>query len=342
MKKGIRIVSIAIGIYLAFRFLLPMVIPFVIAGIVSVLYYPLLRNIYRNSEIWEGRKKKWILILSVVLFYVVLFVLLSVLLVYVFGQCESIWLNFPFYQARILAIVKSCCCNVDVFLHMGNGSCYAYMEQMFGSAVNNDLSGMLPKVTIYSVQVAEKLFGFVFEVIVTVLATFFLIQDYERFREKMLESFWGQRVCKMIAKCKDTLKTYIKAQGFIMGMDAIICTLAFLVIGQPYYLVLGPLVAFLDALPVLGAGIILIPYGLYLLIVKEFGKALVIVLAYLGCVIVRQLTEPRMIGNKIGIRPVFTLFSMYVGCQLFGVIGFLLGPVGVLLGMEIYHFIEEK
>ena len=336
MKKILLIVLITAGIYLIFRFLLPLVIPFLIAGIVSVLYYPFLRKMFKDSRLWSGKQKKWLLVFAVVLFYVVVVALVSILFAYLFGQCESIWLNFPFYQARILAVVKDFCEYVDTFLRIDNGKSYAYIENVVGAVVVTDWSGVLPKVTGYSVQVVSSIFEIVFEVIVTVMATFFLIQDYEELRKKMLEVEWGKSVCKMVAKCKETLQAYVKAQGFIMLLDGLVCTLAFLLIEQPYYLVMGPLVALLDALPVLGAGIFLIPYSVYLLIVGDVGSALVVLLAYIGCVVVRQLTEPRMIGNKIGLRPIYTLLSMYVGFQLFGIIGFLLGPVGVLAGQEIY------
>lgn len=342
MKKITLIILIVVGIYLTFRFLLPLVIPFVIAGIVSLLYYPLLRKIYRDSDIWVSKRKKWVLVLSVILLYVILLLLVGCLCGYLFGQCQSIWLNLPFYKARILGVLQDCCQQMDVFLQIENGRSYEYVEEMIVGADTASLTGMIPKVTTFSMQFASGLFDLVFEIIVTVMATFFMIQDYEGIREKMLQSAWGRSLCRLITKCKDTLKTYVKAQGLIMLLDGILCTLAFALIRQPYYLVLGPLVAILDAMPVLGAGIFLIPYGIYLILVGELWKALVVALAYIGCVVIRQTTEPRMIGSKMEMRPVFTLLSMYVGFQLFGVIGFLLGPVGVLIGQELYRSFVTK
>ncbi len=342
MKKIILVIVIAVGIYLVFRFFLPLVIPFLIAGIVSVLYYPVLRKIYKDSGVWESKRKKWILVLSVVLLYVTLLLVLGCLCGYLVGQCQSIWLNFPFYKARFIGVLQDCCQQVDVFLRMERGESYGYVEEVVAGLDGISLSGMIPKVTTYSVHLAGVLFGLVFEVIVTVMATFFMIQDYEKIREEMLESAGGRAICRLITKCKDTLKMYLKAQGLIMLLDGILCTLAFMLIGHPYYLVFGPLVAVLDALPVLGAGVFLIPYALYLLLTSELWKVFVVLLTYIGCVVIRQLTEPRMIGSKMELRPVFTLLSMYVGFRLFGIIGFLLGPVGVLVGQELYKYWSGK
>lgn len=339
-KKAILAISISILIYLAFRFLLPIVLPFVIAGIVSVIYYPFLRKLYRNSDIWNSRKKKWILVLSVILFYVVIMLLVCWLGGYLFGQGQSIWLNFPFYQAKAVCFLKNCCCQLDTFFRMEDGASFGYVEMLVEKVDIDMISALLPKVTTYSVQMVSRIFGIVFEIIITVMATFFMIQDYEQIRRKMLESEWGRNVCRVITKCKETLKTYIRAQGLIMLLDGTVCTIAFLVIRQPYAWVLGPLTALVDSLPVLGAGLILWPGILILLLTGQFWKAVVLFLAYLGCLLIRQITEPRMIGNEVGMRPLFTIMSMYVGFRLFGVFGFLLGPVGVLIGREIYKIIS--
>lgn len=338
-QKGKRVlvcIVIAGGIYPAFRFLLPLVLPFVIAGVVSIVYYPFLRKCFKNLESWKGKKKKVLLVFSVILLYLVILLLIFCTGSYLVSQGQSLFLNFPFYQAKAIYLIKSCCCQVDAFLHMEDGVSFAYIEDMAGNIWMNPMSGMLPKVTSYSVQMARQLFQLFFEVLITVIATFFMIQDYERIRENMLQTEIGKNICGVIAKCKEALKTYIKAQGLIMLLDGILCTLAFRVIGQPYYLVLGPLVAIVDALPVLGAGLVLIPYFIILLFLKQLGKAGILFLAYLGCLLIRQLTEPKMIGNKVGMRPLYTILSMYVGFRLFGIPGFLLGPVGILIGRELY------
>ena len=59
------------------------------------------------------------------------------------------------------------------------------------------------------------------------------------------------------------------------------------------------------------------------------------VLVYVCCVVIRQITEPKMIGNRIGMHPIYTIMSMYVGFRLFGIAGFLLGPVGVLIVHQV-------
>lgn len=335
-KKLVVLTVLTIGIYLTFRYLLPLVLPFVVAGIVSVLYYPFLRKICKKAGMWSGKRKKWILVIAVTLFYVMIFLLIGLLGVYLFGQGQSIILNFPFYQAKAVYLIKSCCCQVDGMLHVEDGVSFTYIEGLVGNVWSDSMSGMIPRVTSYSVQMAGKMFGILFGIIITIITTFFMIQDYDGIREKMLGTEIGRNICCVIAKCKETLKAYVKAEGLIMLLDGLLCTIAFLLIGQPYFLILGPLVAIVDALPVLGAGIILIPYAFVMIFTKKLGKACILLLAYLGCLLIRQITEPKMVGGQMGLRPLYTIASMYIGFKLFGAYGFLLGPVGVLIGKELY------
>ncbi|MBR1865565.1 MAG: AI-2E family transporter [Lachnospiraceae bacterium] len=334
IKAAALVAGVAV-LYYGIRFLLPLVFPFLFAGVVSVVYYPFLRRLCHKTGLWRGRRKRWLLVLAVTLFYAGVLLLLSLLGSYLFGQGRSILLNFPFYQARVLYLLKNCCGQVDGLLHVEEGVCYAYMEELFGSAWGSSLTGMLPKVTTYSVQMAQRVFQCLFAIVITVITTFFMVQEYDEIREAMLRSEMGRKICRIIVKSKETLRIYLRAQGWIMLLDGTLCTVAFLIIHQPYAFVLGPVVAVVDALPVLGAGLVLLPYILFLLLSKKTVQACVLFAAYVGCILIRQITEPRMIGQKIGVKPLYTVISMYIGFRLFGIVGFLLGPMGVLIGKEV-------
>ena len=330
------------ALYLIFRFLLPLVIPFVVAAVVAILYYPFIRKIFQKCSLWEhntGQKKR-LLAIAVVVFYAVILIVCMVLIGYLCAEAKNILLNYPFYEAKALCLMRKCCCQMDVWFQMRSGVCFAYLENwmtiMKESVAGRSAGiGIVSQMTLFSVQTVERFFGFLFAFIVTIIATFFLILDYEQIRERLLQNDIGRNICNIVTSCKHTLKTYIKAQGRIMLLDGIVCTIAFCLIGQPYYVFLGPLTAVVDALPILGAGIILIPYVLYLIFTGSFGKAVIIGIAYVCCVVIRQITEPKMIGKQIGLRPIYTIMSMYIGFRLFGVAGFLLGPIGVLIVRQV-------
>jgi predicted PurR-regulated permease PerM len=105
---------------------------------------------------------------------------------------------------------------------------------------------------------------------------------------------------------------------------------------------LGIFIAILDALPIIGSGMILIPWSIIMLINGNIFAAAILITVYLLCQIIREIVEPKLIGNRIGIRPLYTLMSMYVGLKLFGIAGFILGPVGLIIIIAIIKSLNEK
>ena len=335
LKKSVLSIAGAVVLYLGVRFVLPLILPFVIAVVVSVLYYPALRRAFSEKDFWKGKKKKWMLTAAVVLFYAAFFLLLSFLCVYLCGQGKSILLNFPFYRARLLAMLEGSCGRLDRFFMVGDGVCYRRVTELFGTVWDSSVTGVVSGFTGFSVQLVDRMFQLLFGVIVTVIATVFVVQEYDGIREKLMCSSIGTNVCRVIRGSKATLRVYLKAQMVIFLLDTVLCTGVFLLLHHPYGLVLGPLTAGLDALPVLGAGLVLLPYGLYFLISGKWTTAGMLFLTYVGCTVIRQTVEPRLVGNRMGVSPLYTILGMYVGYRLFGVIGILMGPFVMLLGKEI-------
>lgn len=357
-KRILLLFGLVLTIYLCFRFLLPLVFPFVFAAVVSVLYYPLLRKVYHRIFTGEaereegaheeggayhfGCEKKWFLVLAVGLFYAVVLLLIIFLFGFFCRQGRGIMLNFPFYQAKCMSVLWECCCQLDGMFHIKKGECYTYIITLINTRLSDSANSILPKVTGYSVQLAGQVFSILFGVVITVIATFFMIQEYDEIRAFLLSSEMGRNVCRMVQKCKETLKAYVKAQGLILLLDGGVCILAFWLAEQPYFLIFGILVAVVDALPVLGAGLLLFPYILFLLLKGEIWHAVILLLAYFACVLIRQLTEPKIIGKKTGIKPLYTIAGMYIGFKLFGIFGFLLGPIGMLIVKEVYRKVEAQ
>ena len=92
------------------------------------------------------------------------------------------------------------------------------------------------------------------------------------------------------------------------------------------------------ALPIFGTGTALVPWSILLLFKREWGHALILFGLYLLCYFLREFTEAHLMGKKMGLSPLETLAAIYVGLQLFGLFGFLLGPIGLLI---IKDFVEE-
>lgn len=124
---------------------------------------------------------------------------------------------------------------------------------------------------------------------------------------------------------------YIKTQLVIMLITSVICFIGFMIMKNNYALFIAILVGVLDALPIIGVGILLIPFVIIYIILGNYFKAGVTFIVFVICYLVREFAEPKLMGDQIGISPIMSLISMYVGYKLFGIVGIVTGPIAYVL-----------
>ena len=90
-------------------------------------------------------------------------------------------------------------------------------------------------------------------------------------------------------------------------------------------------IAFADLLPVLGVGTVLVPWGLVAILQKNYYLGFGLLILYLVISLIRQFTEPRLIGKSLGLHPLLALFASYAGFLLFGFWGMLLAPLAAIV-----------
>ena len=135
---------------------------------------------------------------------------------------------------------------------------------------------------------------------------------------------------------------WLKTEAILFLITSGLCTLGFLMIGNEYACILGIGVGFLDALPLFGAGVVLIPWGIWKFLEKQWFVGGLLMGIYVLCYFIRQVLEARIMGDQAGLSPVETLIAMYVGLQLFGLSGFILGPIGLLLIEDFVDFVNSE
>ena len=89
--------------------------------------------------------------------------------------------------------------------------------------------------------------------------------------------------------------------------------------------------AFVDILPVLGTGTILIPWGVYMLISGNYFMGIGILILYVIITVIRQILEPKIVGSYVGLYPLVTLMAMYIGTKVMGFFGLFLFPITIIL-----------
>ena len=113
-------------------------------------------------------------------------------------------------------------------------------------------------------------------------------------------------------------------------------------IGIKYSLILALVVAFIDLLPVLGVGTVLIPWGLIGLISGDVRTGVGLLILFGIMSVIRQFSEPHIIGTALGIHPLLALIAVYCGMELFGLCGLIFAPVVLYLMRSFSPSAEKK
>jgi len=123
---------------------------------------------------------------------------------------------------------------------------------------------------------------------------------------------------------------YLRAQAFIMSIIAVINISALAFHGYEYALFMGLLVAFIDALPLIGSSLIYIPWAIISFLQGSVYSGFYFLVLLGVNFLVRQLLEPKVLSASIGLHPLLTLLSIYVGLRLLGPPGLIIGPMWVM------------
>ena len=167
-------------------------------------------------------------------------------------------------------------------------------------------------------------------VVLTVMGTYYFSADRERIRgffRRPLPLSWRRRSGFIRKHLLTALFGQVKSQLTVSLIVTAALTLAFVLYGVSYGLAAGVLIGVADALPVIGAGLFLIPWSLLSFIGGRTGTGVFLACAYVGVVVIRQIAEPRIVGRQLGLYPLLTMMAMYAGYRLTGFLGLLLGPV---------------
>ncbi|MBN1777861.1 MAG: sporulation integral membrane protein YtvI [Clostridiales bacterium] len=199
------------------------------------------------------------------------------------------------------------------------------------SAKAIDFAGTLSAaITGGAVRTAASLPTMLLSVVLTIMGTYYMTADKER-----ISAFFKRTFPEHIRRHSRVLKQnlvhslfgQIKSQLLVSLIITSFLMLAFVLFRVKYGLFLGFFIGLADALPVIGAGLFLIPWCLFELIMGHYAMAAFFAIVYICVIIIRQIAEPRIVGRNLGLYPLATMIAMYVGFRLLGFLGLIGGPV---------------
>ncbi|NLJ96635.1 MAG: sporulation integral membrane protein YtvI [Clostridiales bacterium] len=334
----IRLIIIALSVYLSFRFVLPLVLPFVFSYILAWIVRPITEFLYRKVKLPRIVGGSVSLILLVILIVTGMFYLGNILI----QQAINFARNLPIYLNILAGKLDSICSSCDEILGLAAGSVRSTLDDNIIKMVDRVKSNLIPGMTTQTLSLTIKIIGFIGTFLITIISAVLIVKELPEFREKYKNTNIYNDINKVTSKLADTGIGYLRSQLLVMVMVAVCCVTGLVVIRNDYALLLGIGIALMDALPFIGSGIVFIPWSIIMLLNGDIFGAAVLLTTYLVCQIIREVIEPKLIGNRIGIKPLYTLMAMYIGLKLFGIAGFILGPVGLVIIITIIKVVNSK
>lgn len=176
-------------------------------------------------------------------------------------------------------------------------------------------------------------------IIFSLLATFFISKDWYKlvfiFR-KWVPSIIVERTKDVMLSLKKAFVGFLFAQLTLISITCLIVLVGLLILRVDYPITIAFIIAIVDLLPYLGTGLIFIPWIFYSFFSGQLPLTIALSVLYGIVVIQRQIMEPKILSSSIGVDPLATLISLFVGYKLFGFLGLLLGPV-ILVLIQTLH-----
>ncbi|MGG1250781.1 sporulation integral membrane protein YtvI [Brevibacillus agri] len=170
--------------------------------------------------------------------------------------------------------------------------------------------------------------------VISIMGAFFISKDFflweARFR-RLLPSGVNNRLDQIFRDLRGALLGFLKAQLTLISLTAAIVIVGLLIMRVEYAITIGLITGLVDLLPYLGTGTVFVPWIIYLFFKGNYTMVIGLSILYAVVLIFRQIIEPKVVAESVGLDPLLTLVALFVGLQLFGFLGLIIGPVSLVL-----------
>ena len=314
-------------VYLAVRYLFVLASPFIIAyGIALVIEKP----VNALAKVFRGKKA-----LASTLIVTGLTIIIAAAVFYItwlgVAEIKSFIANFEYLFIMVRQKTAGICLDVDGMLGLSDGcslefvcSCADRIRRIFRNGQPEEVVSSVLRISFPILVNTAVIAG---AVIVCLISVVYLSGVLEKIRKWRENSIFREEVCALTLELKKLIQVYFKIELIIMLINAGICIAGLLLIHNPYAVVIGILIGLVDALPFFGTGTVLIPWAVILLLFRNYYSGAVLLSVYVMTYFVREIMESKCMGDRLGIAPFTMLMVIFTGIMVYGILGFILGPL---------------
>ena len=349
-RRAANITIITWGIiaflWLFFKYAIGAAVPFIIGLLIALLISPVTRFISRKTKIPHGA----VAVVGVIFFFFTFLALIYLAASRLMGELGNLLVKL---SEDPEAISKALSEIGDAF-----GTRWGFIKRLFESdaliKLGIDLERLLPEalssmISALSAAVpslAMNILSGVPEIVlciavILISSVYFCIDRDAIFASfaSLLPEAWQKKLPDVKHKIKSTLSGYVKAYLIIMLLTFFEVFVGLSLLGVSYALIISIIIAIVDILPVLGTGTVLIPWAIFSFITSNTPLGVGLLILYGAVLVIRQLIEPKIVGNTLGLHPLAALASIYLGIRFLGFGGIFIGPIAAML---IKSFLFKK
>ena len=311
-------------IYFTIKYVLGHLLPFFIGAIIALIVRPVIVKLNK----WFKLNKKLLAVVVLIVFYTTIGALTFFLSIRLNKALTHFFWTFPsIFEANILPVVENALLKIEALIASFDFDLLAVLEDVSGEIISTltdivkTISTMaIASLTNFITSLPSIIIGF----LITIISSFFMAIDFDKILNffKLQLSPKGNEIVSVIKESfSGIIFKVIKAYGMIMTLTFIEVAIGLTLLKIPNAIVVALLIAMIDILPVLGTGGVMIPWFIIELINGNTFLGLGLAAIYVIVTIIRNIIEPKLVGDQIGLYPLLTLFSMFLGARVFGVLG---------------------
>ena len=321
------------------KYIFPFLVPFLFGFCIA---YALRKPInFLNTKVHIN--KKFAAIFCVILFYIFLSGIATLLVYLCYSGIESFIISIPnlynnYAKELTLQITEQAKNLVEL---LGNNQDIVDFVNESSKQIITYIGKIISSISVGTAEIitgiATKVPGLLMKTVLMIISTFFIAIDYDKINNFVVNQMKPE-TSKMILEIKNyifgTVFVCIKSYAIIMSITFIELMAGLSILGVKNAVIIAFLTSILDILPVLGTGAVVIPWGIISLVAGNLKMGIGLLILYVIITVIRNIIEPKIVGKELGLHPIITLVSMFVGVNLAGIIGLFGFPI--LISLILY------
>ncbi len=339
----IAIVLSVIGLYFVGR----VIIPFIIAFLIALFMNPMVNFFQQKLK----RSRTFSVLLSILLVLVMISAIISLAVNEIIQGFVYLSTVVPAHFNQLTQYFERLFVTEILPIYEELSTVFKNLDQNQKSTVLTNIEVLGTKITLGFSNVAQAisngLYRFVLKlpnmatmIFISLLATFFISKDWYVLKgktKKVIPDKIQSRLRSVYKNLQKALFGFVKAKFKLTLITAATVLIGLLIMRVKHALTITLLIWFVDFLPYIGAALIIIPWVIYNLFVGDYTLAINLSILYGVIVVQRQIVKPRILSSSIGISPLATIFTMFVGFKLFGFLGIIIGPFTYIFIDSLYE-----